>query len=321
MDKIWNGKESDANIAGLNLPVDDNAVYKLVWNDEFDADSLDLRKWSGNNRGCWNEDYSFTYEYPYWRFGDGIATISMTRMDELDERGKRYKCGYSFVTRDTMNFQYGYLEMRAKIPFYGKGEFPSFWLLSSEAELARRQPDYESKSFRTEIDIFESFSSTGIVVPNLHKYENKQGGRHSQLSGIDHGASKSGTKSYKFPEGVEPNDWHTYGFLWTKDFMSFSVDGEFYYTYDLNKSFGGIEGMDGFHQPVGVIITNGIFSEAWCKINDWAASKGPASEEIFPLDFHVDYVRLYQKSEDSILLTDERPDRTSPIASYDGKGW
>lgn len=103
--------------------------------------------------------------------------------------------------------------------------------------------------------------------------------------------------------------------------MSFSVDGDFYYTYNLNENFSSIEGMEGFHQPVGIVITNGIFSEGWCKVDSWAATKGPAKEEIFPLDYHVDYVRLYQKKEDSILLIGEKTNPTSPMASDDGKRW
>lgn len=316
VEKIWCGKESNANIAGLNIPTDDSAEYKLVWNDEFDKDCLDLKKWSANTCGTWNEDHAYTYESPYWRFKDSVATLSMTKFEKENEKGKLYLDAYSFVTSDTMNFQYGYIEMRAKVPFFGKGEFPAFWLLSSQAVLARRQSDYNIRKNRIEIDIFENFGSKRTIVPNLHKYENIPNGWHSQLSGIDHGASVSGTKSYKFPENAEPNDWHTYGMLWTENLISFSVDGEFYYTYDLSQNFGKIEDTDCFHQPVAVIISNQIFSENWCKINDFAKANGPAAPEIFPLDYSVDYVRLYQKAS-GILLTQERENRTSPFAEDD----
>ena len=41
--QIWKGKEQDANIGGLSLPVSDQA-YRLVWNDEFDGDWIDRTK-------------------------------------------------------------------------------------------------------------------------------------------------------------------------------------------------------------------------------------------------------------------------------------
>lgn len=314
--KIWNGKESQANIAGANIPVDDSAEYKLVWNDEFELDRLDLRKWSSDGSGCWSGDYKFCLTGELWRFENSVGTLIMEKFDKPDENGKLYWDAGSFITNDTMNFAHGYLEMRAKVPFLGKGEFPAFWLLSHNAVLARRDPSYKNPDYKIEIDIFENFSSKNGLVPNIHKYENVPEGRHCQLSGIDQGASKNGTRTFRFPDNIDPNDWHTYGFLWTENLMSFSVDGEFYYTYDLRKNFGPFGGTEGFHQPVGIIISNQIFSEGWTKVSDWAASIGAAKEEIFPLEYSVDYVRLYQKPGNT-LYVNALDNRVSPLPCRD----
>lgn len=315
-EKIWNGHESDALLFGLKIDFDDNAKYELVWEDDFDKNFLDLSKWSANGCGSWNGDTEFTYDKEHWNFENSIAKLTMTKYDKPNENGKLYLNSYSFVTSDKMNFQYGYLEMRAKAPFYKKGEFPAFWLLSSQAILSRKQLDYKPTDCRIEIDIFENFSTLDTLVPNLHKYENKDNGRHCQLSGIDNGAAKSGTRVYKFPQGINPNDFHNYGMLWTDKFISFSVDGDFYYTYDLSKNFGDFGSMDGFHQPVGIIISNQIFSEGWAKVNSWAASVGAAKEELFPLDYEIDYVKLYQKKGSKLILNDE-PDLKNPLDKSD----
>ena len=172
------------------------------------------------------------------------------------------------------------------------------------------------QTFVFEIDIFENFSSKNQVVPNLHKYENvSENRRHSQLSGVDQGASKNGTRTFSFADDINPNDWHIYGMLWTENILSFSIDGEFYYTYDLRKGFGfEKEITDGFHQPVGIIISNQIFSEGWCKVNSWAATLGPADESIFPLEYSIDYVRLYQRENYGKLFinTDHNTDDFTP---------
>ena len=57
--QIWKGKEQDANIGGLSLPVSDQA-YWLVWYDEFDGDLIDRTKWCADGSGCWNADYKNT---------------------------------------------------------------------------------------------------------------------------------------------------------------------------------------------------------------------------------------------------------------------
>lgn len=315
---FWKGNEAQAIIGSQKL-VTSEKPYKLVWYDDFEGDSVDLSKWSGNGSGCGDASMVCTDRKGYWDVADSVGTITMTKSKEPDENGKQILNGYSFVTTNTMNFQYGFLEMRAKVPFFGKGEFPAFWLLSSQAQLARRKPDYKAKPFRIEVDIFENFSSTGRVVPNLHKYENKEGGLHCQLSGIDQGASVSGTRAYTFPEGIDPNDWHNYGMLWTDKFMSFSVDGKFYYTYDLSEDFGDISGMSGFHQPVGIIISNQVFSERYCNDNPWGKKYGPASDEIFPLKYRVDYVRLYQREDIGELLLGNEEDFKTVFNPGDGR--
>lgn len=96
--QIWTGKESQAKIGNMNFMADDSAKYKLVWNDEFDGETLDSAKWSGNSQGCWNGDYAYTADSEHWRFENGIATLSMTKFDKPNENGKLYLDAYSLVT-------------------------------------------------------------------------------------------------------------------------------------------------------------------------------------------------------------------------------
>ena len=50
----------------------------------------------------------------------------------------------------------------------------------------------------------------------------------------------NGPARYKFCADTEngwmdANEYHTYGFLWTDEEMTFSIDGVDYYTLDLTK--------------------------------------------------------------------------------------
>ena len=67
--------------------MDDSAEYKLVWNDEFELDHLDLRKWSSDGSGCWSGDYKFCLTGELWRFENSVGTLIMKNL--TSPTGKR----------------------------------------------------------------------------------------------------------------------------------------------------------------------------------------------------------------------------------------
>ncbi len=293
--------EDDGSAAALdkkhNIPTK-TGVYNLVWNDEFDdiwnTGKVNKNKWETTKRYMDPGDTKYLEDESVLKVENGTATM-ITDVISADSRvnpvsGCRYKMS-TLTTGGTMNFLYGYLEMKAAIPFIGKGEWPSFWATSGSCSLA---PRTSKASYSVEVDFFEQFSSTTQVVPNLHKW----GGVHNQLSGIDQGAAVSKTRAYTFSSNAEAKKMHTYGFLWSEHIMSFSVDGEFYYSYGLADihDFGEKSGMDGFRElALDIILNNQIFSEAYGSSNEWGAQyTKKLSDSMFPYHYTVDYMRLYQ---------------------------
>ncbi len=242
--------------------------YKLVWNDEFGAEKIDYEKWSGFS--------NMTMKQTTLRFDEeGSDAVSLQdgelvmKTDFIDQDARKYYSNYAVTTHDTMNFSGGYLEMRAKVPFKGLGEWPSFWSTSTHTVLFKKayrdahNGELYDAGYRLEVDFFEQFSSKDTIVPNLHKafcntdntqrlfWKDANGKTEAptriQLSGVDAGVNieNSGTRGYKFKakDGKTAqevaNDYHTYGFLWTDDLMAFSVDGEFYYAYSMADVPGG----------------------------------------------------------------------------------
>ncbi len=335
----WEDDGSVAELLGQEFIQRD---YKLVWNDEFDDPGINRDKWVGNaNMHMNNSALSFDEDVVEAK-GDGKLVMTTTCTDPVE---RKYLTNYSVSTHDTMNFKGGYLEMRAKVPFKGMGEWPSFWAVSSAAVLykqaykAAHNGSLNFCGYGVEVDFFEIFSSTDTVVPNLHKwfswdvrqnFEKLDGGavpNRVQLSGVDAGASKSGTRVFKFQDkdGKSAkeiaNEWHNYGFLWTEDYMAFSLDGEFYFAYSLRKedesdafnpTFRNKEtgeeikfGMKGYGQALAIILNNMFFSEAYGASDGgrWAASKAIDAKndaEMFPLIYEVDYIRLYQAEGDKL---------------------
>lgn len=327
----------------LSGEMGEKTKYRLVWNDEFDGEKIDYEKWSGcANMGLENVTLSFDDDAVHLEDGKLIMTA-----DVIDKENRKYLSNYSVSTHDTMNYSGGYLEMRARVPMRGMGEWPSYWAISTDSEIflkkymSEHDGNVPPTGYSVEVDMFEVFSSKDTIIPNLHKmfylgyhcmgistgkYFDKNGSPmpdRVQLSGIDAGASVSGTRGYIF-EATEnmtatenANDWHNYGFLWNKDLMAFSVDGVFYYAYSMkdqgkDDSFNPTYydkdgnprrfGMDGFeyqNMALSLILNNMLFPEG-C-IFPWAQKLDKKNDDVlFPLKYEVEYMRLYQTEGDKI---------------------
>lgn len=253
----------------------DGAVLELVWNDEFDGDTLNPENWTLNakmNQGDienGNDEHNVMVR-------DGNLILRSWQEGE----GK-YSTNTSVTTDGTMSFRYGYLEMYACVP-YIPGAWPSFWMQSKDTH---RTVDY-----MTEIDIFEVFGSRNSLASQLHKWYDTG---HDQLP------DKYNT-NYFFKNHKELNsEYHLYGFGWTPEEMYFTVDGEIYFSYDLSVDFGGVPGMEGFHDPLFVIFNNFLFTDA----SEWQPTRLSSKTE-YPISYYIDWIRLYQKPGEGEIFYD-----------------
>ena len=63
------------------------------------------------------------------------ATSALIRGSVRNGREPPYTTCLSVTTCDKMHFQYGYLEMRAMVP-YGQGAWPSFWMKAMPGKIS-----------------------------------------------------------------------------------------------------------------------------------------------------------------------------------------
>lgn len=270
--------------------------YKLVWNDEFDGSKLDSSKWTlradmkgDSGLGLCGEENSDVL-----RVNDGKLKLSVIKNKDAKSKTKYTTC-YSVTTFNKMRFRYGYLEIFARVPFM-QGAWPSFWLKSLSDDIC---PPPKA-DYMAETDVFEVFSNADTVVPNLHKWYthkivNANGDVINHTQGgnmLDNSIKK---QPYVFKNIVNLNEeYHTYGFEWTPEFMAMSVDGEFYCTYDINSSFDRYSDMGGFHDTVYVLFNNHIFTD---ENSSWIPKGKVDDRTKFPINYWIDYIRLYQKNE------------------------
>jgi beta-glucanase (GH16 family) len=120
--------------------------------------------------------------------------------------GPSYTSG-QITTEGSFGQQYGYFEMRAKLP-QGAGMWPAFWMLDNNS--------YLGGGWDPELDIMEAFGS---------KAADGEGGP-TQSHWAIHTPSHSPGGWATLPNGGNAyNGYHTYGVLWTPQIIAFYIDG------------------------------------------------------------------------------------------------
>ena len=267
-------------------------TYSYVWGDEFIGDSLNRDKWvcstsSSKMRGFSDMPILDTEEVV--KVTDGRLRLSAIPYSIPGNDEVKYAVPASVHSQGTMEYRYGYAEIRAKVPFE-KGVWPSFWMQTNAILGGRQCNDYF-----VEVDVFEIFGTEGNVVPNLHKWYSSSHdpathdctytGTHTS-SGTDKTFVFSNTKTLDY-------EYHTYGFEWTPEKMSMYVDGYCYKTYDITKSYDACSDVSGFNDPMFFIFNNHLFSPE----SSFKPNLITDNESIIPSHYEIDYFRLYQSDE------------------------
>jgi beta-glucanase (GH16 family) len=236
---------------------------KLVWAEEFDKNGLpDETTWNfevGKARSN-NEPQYHTKDLKNVRVEDGKLIIT-TRLEEVDGV-KRYTSA-RINTRGKKEFTFGRIEVRAKLP-QGRGIWPAIWTLG----LTGGWPACG------EIDIMEYWGhDPNTVAANVHTRD------YNHTKGTGRGGKIIYEKPYE--------DFHVYAVEWFTDRMDFYMDDKMYFSC---KSKGEGIGEWPFVAPQYLILNQALW------VNFKAGQPG-IDDSIFPQEFIVDYVRVYEISQ------------------------
>jgi beta-glucanase (GH16 family) len=180
-------------------PVQDSGQWEVAFGDSFDGAELASEIW--RTRFPWGRDRSSVgegqwYVRDYYQVADSRLRIVADRCAVPPETGQEY-CSGLISTHDSFAQEYGYFEIRARVP-YGQGLWPAFWMLPLDGSSG-------------EIDVFEILGHDPTTVHmNVH-YVNEQGEEQS----------RSG--SFSGPDFSL--DYHTFAVDWTPEAMVWYIDG------------------------------------------------------------------------------------------------
>lgn len=269
------GTPSDPAVAGMNL----------LWQDEFSGTALDTSKWN------YEQGYYITNDPNSWGWGNNelqhytnSTENVFVQSGQLNIRAKndpksfpqdpnryaQYSSG-KINTKDHLSFQYGRVDIRAKLPT-GNGIWPALWMLPQDAA-------YGAWAASGEIDIMEA---------------------KGRLPGTTSGAVHFGGQwpvnkyiagEYHFPQGQTfAGDYHVYSMVWEEDNVKWYVDGKFFFKVNREQWYSVAAPNNPnapFDKPFYLIMNLAVGGH-------FDGGLTPAPSDI-PATMQVDYVRVYKE--------------------------
>ncbi len=240
--------------------------WNLVWEDNFSGSSLDETKWSYQTGGSgWgnNELQNYTDRTDNATVTGGVLQI-IAKEELLD--GNDYTSA-RIRSINKGDFTYGKIEASIKVPS-GQGIWPAFWMMPTNNT-------YGIWPSSGEIDIMEVLG---------HQTGTSYGTAHFGNSFSD----KSSYGGSHIPGTLFSDAFHTFSVEWEPTQIKWFIDGTNFYTMnDTNPDFNTYSWPfnHDFHCILNVAVGG-----------NWPGS--PDATTVFPATMEVDWVRVYQKSED-----------------------
>ena len=298
--------------------------WQLVWNDEFDGETLNEAYWNveDNARGGGNAELQYyapknvTIErHP--ETGERCLVLNAQREDY----NNRPCTSARLNTQDKVTVEYGKVEARIAFPHTADGLWPAFWMLGNNlAHDLGNNDDVDTRAAKLaeqglvvwpkcgEIDICEMGHHTGIELGIQDRYFN--GACHWGES-FNNGAYPN-YGQFNTSEYPVQGDFHLFTLIWTEDSIAMYLDRDQY--PDVAPYFPlSLRGKDinepghYFNHPFYLVLNlsvGGFFPDmpAAEKYPEVIPSDDPSflkvtalPEDGTPVKMYVDYIRVYKK--------------------------
>jgi len=238
--------------------------YQLVWSDEFNYSGLpDSSKWNYETGYKRNNEAQF---YQAKKKANSNVKKGLLTIIAIYDSTKRHSItSASIITKNKMSFQYGRIEMRAKMPT-GSGSWPAIWTMGVNRDII-------GWPGCGEIDILEWFGQAPqYVVGSIYTItaEGKDTSRVTPYVPAD-----SSSLSTNF---------HIYAIEWDSTQIKYFYDNINYVTYKASEVTG--EEWAPFTEPHYLLLNLAI----------GGVGGGTIDYSKFPFTYQIDYVRYYRRS-------------------------
>ncbi len=254
-----NGSNFVTDNSGYSTP-DNYPGYALAWSDEFNGNTLNTNDWNyeiGNGASGWGNN-----ELEYYTNSPKNVLVSNGNL--IIEARNESMSGFNYTsarltTQNKKQFQYGRIDIRAKLP-KGKGIWPALWMLGSNINTVPWPGSGE-------IDIMELLGHEPSKMYSTLHYGTA--------------AHASRGNSYSLSNGSFYDQFHVFSMKWQADKVQVLVDDNL--VLEVNKSDVGTDYP--FNAPFFFIMNVAVGG-------NWPGS--PDATTTFPQRMIVDYVRVFQ---------------------------
>ena len=255
-----NGTYYPSDSAGFTSPLT-YPGYSLVWSDEFNGSTINTNDWNfETGGGGWgNNELEFYTNSPNNAYVSNGNLVIEARKEVM---GSNSYTSARMTTQNKKTFQYGRIDIRAKLPV-AQGLWPALWMLGS------------------------NISSTPWPACGETDIMELIGTYPSRVTGSIHWALANGTSgtvnnSYSLSSGDFSQQFHVFSLVWKSNSIQILVDGITYMT-GTNASISS--GTWPFNAASFLIFNVAVGG-------DWPGA--PNASTTFPQRMLVDYVRVFQ---------------------------
>jgi len=259
--------------------------WELAWSEEFDYEGLpDKNKWD------YEEGFIRNQEMQYYtrarqenvRVENGLLIIEgrqegfsnpKYQPNAKSWQGQRQVAHYTSGSINTLGkvaFQYGRLEVRAKMP-QGKGMWPAIWMMGTN----RTDVGWPRCG---EIDIMEYVGKDPHRIHANNHFANPKIKDKSLRGKAVHKSAGGGKITINEPY----KEFHVYAIEWGKRESNFFVDDNRYATFNIDTAGKGPDNP--FRKPH-YLLLNLAIGGSW---------GGKVDDGVLPQKYEIDYVRYYK---------------------------
>jgi len=252
--------ESSIPSAGYSTPQNYTGM-RLVWQDEFEGDNLNLSDWKHEIGGSgWGNNELEYYQEKNTTVRDGYLIITA---EKENVGGKNYTSS-RIITQGKKEFQYGRIDIRALLP-QGQGIWPALWMLGNDISTV----DWPACG---EIDIMEMIGGTD-------KDNTLHGTAHWDNAGSH--ASHGGNTSLPTPK-IFADEFHVFSIVWTPTTITWYLVDVQFHVMDTTPAE-----LSEFQHKYYFIFNVAVGG-------NWPGSPDAATR--FPQRMVVDYIRVFQNN-------------------------
>lgn len=264
---------------GLNLaPHEQVDLSKPTWADEFAGSSLNERVWTDWIASFQGRNKGFLFARDNVSVSNGCLNLTARRLRPEERTVENVRRGFdthaTALVRAKEKTFYGYYECRART--MRACVCNAFWLYDPLSDMPEKK--FRPGDTSEEIDIFEIFGKLGTIADSGCEralYSTVHRLKTPYLEGLVNGGvekleNRTKTTRVDFDFWA---DFHTFGFLWTKDRLVWYLDGR--------EIFSRVN--DHFHRPLHVTFD--------CEImHGWT---GLPDDADLPAVYSIDYFRYF----------------------------